>query len=149
MMVWSFVVGQYVKQIHADVEDIQSVFEKGKMKVNQAMSLESDIALLQQQMQLLGTATPRTNISPIIAELSWLIGDNIVLSKLSLKNEAIENPEKQASTPAGIVRIGSSSQEKDTVLPGPARTKITLTGIAAKGGRCSRLDFPAGRVRVF
>ncbi|MBL7214460.1 MAG: PilN domain-containing protein [Phycisphaerae bacterium] len=141
MMVWSFVVGQYVKQVRAEVEDIQSVFEKGKLKVNQGMLLESEIASLQHQLQILEATTPRTNISAIIAELSWLIRDNIVLSKLSLKDETIELSEEQDLMPAGIVRIGSSSRgnEASEVSLIPTRTRVILTGIAAKGSDAATL----------
>ena len=141
MMVWSFVVGEHVKRVRADVDDIQSVFEKGKAKVDQGMMLESEIALLQHQVQILEAVSPRTNISAIIAELSWLVQDNIVLSKLSLTNEALELAEKKDAMPGGIVRIGSSSRqgEASAVSLAPTQTKLVLTGIASQGADAAML----------
>jgi hypothetical protein len=139
LMVWSFVVGEYIDQLRAEVEDIQLVFEKGKEKVNQALSLEAEIALLQQQSQLLETTAPRTDISPILAELSWLIRDNIVLSRLSLKNEPFEYTNSKASTAPGVVHVGSAPQDKNAVSAQATRIKITLTGIAARAADAAEL----------
>jgi hypothetical protein len=139
MMIWSFIIGHHVNQVHADVEAMQSMYEKGHLKVDEAMILESEIALLQQQAVLLEDASPRTNTSAVLAELSWLVRDSIVLSKVSLKNETIEQAEEKSSEPTGIVQVGAPSKDKDTVRLRPTRTKVTLTGVAAKGADAADL----------
>ena len=135
MMVWSFIVGQYVERVRADVEDVQTVFEKGKAKVDEGIQLQAEIASLQHQVQIVDATSPRTHISAMIAELSYLIRDNIILSKLSFNDEEIEFDNEQPSTPAGVVvQVGSSSRGNKTseVSLEPKRTKVILTGIAAK-----------------
>jgi hypothetical protein len=97
--------------------------------------LQSDIALLQKQVRILDAATPRTNVSVIIAELSYLIRDNIILIKLSFIDEEIEFKQDQPSAPTGaIVQVGPSPRTNKTseVSLTPKRTKVVLTGIAAK-----------------
>lgn len=135
MMGWSFVVGRHVECVRADVRDIQEVFEKGKIKVDEGKLLEADIAVLKAKARVLEMTTPRTDVSAMIGELSYLIRDNIILSRLSIKNEAIEGTEKRTSPSAGAsVQIGSSGAKKtgaDDFLT-QTRTRITLTGIAAR-----------------
>lgn len=141
MMTWSFVVGQYVEQVRADVEGVQSIFERGKEKMQQGMLLESEIALLQHQARILEATAPRTDVSAMIAELTWLVRDSIVLSKLTLKNEAIDAGANQGSTPAGLVQIGGASRGRgssDLSLT-PTRTRVTLTGVALKGADAAAL----------
>lgn len=135
MVIWSFVIGQQVERVRADVKDIQAMFDRGEQKVSEGMQLESETASLQRQMSILDAVTPRTKMSPIVAELSWVIGDDIVLSRLSLKYETIQSAQTKDAASAGIVRIGSSAQPKNTsgVIPEPECLRITLTGIAAKG----------------
>jgi len=135
MMSWSFFIGQYVDRVHADVEDIQTIFETGKAKVEEGVRLQSEIASLQHQVRILDAATPRTNISAIIAELSYLIQDDIILSKLSFNNEEIKLDHEASSGPSGsIVQINASPQgnKASGVSLDPKRTRVVLTGIAAK-----------------
>lgn len=141
MMTWSFVIGQYVEQVRSEVEDIQSVFKRGEQKVDEGMLLESEITLLQHQARILDATAPRTDVSAIVAELSCLIGDTIVLSKLSLKNEALEQGQKKDSASSGIVQIGSSSRGKGAseVSLTPTRIQVILTGIAIKGADAATL----------
>lgn len=140
MMVWSFVVGQYVEQVRADVEDVQSVYERGTLMVNKGILLESEITSLQHQVQILEVTMPRTKVSAVIAELSWLIRDDIVLRKLSLKNEEIEVSKQQTQVPSGIVQVRSSAKAKDvSEVFLPTRTRVVLTGIAGKGSDAAAL----------
>lgn len=135
MMVWSFIVGRSVERLRADVEDIQSVYEKGEMKVRQGIALETEIAGLQQRVRLLETAAPRTDISPILAELSWVIRENIVLSKLSLQNEPVQEVADRDTRPAAVVQLNApaSNGQSRTESLQPVRTRVVLTGMAAEG----------------
>lgn len=135
MMSWSFFVGQYVERVRADVEDIEMVYEKGKVKVSEGAVLQSEIATLQGHVRILDAITPRTRASVIIAELSYLIRDNIILNKLSLNEEEIEFSKVNSSASAGtVVQMGSSSRgnKASDVSLEPKRTKVIVTGIAAK-----------------
>ena len=135
MMGWSFFVGQYIERVRADVEDAQTVFEKGKAKVDEGIRLQSEIASLQHEIHILDATTPRTHVSAVIAELSFLIRDNIILSRLSFSDEEIELDNEQPSTPAGVVvQVGSFSRGNKTseVSLEPKRTKVILTGIAGR-----------------
>lgn len=140
MMVWSFVVGEYVEQVSADVEAIQSIYDKGSLKVHEGTILEGEIAQLKYQTALVEAVAPRTDVSPILAELSWLIRGHVVLSGLSLKHEIIRESGEQSASQAGIVRVGRSSQKAETI-PGmtPTRMCITLTGITEKGADAALL----------
>lgn len=141
MMIWSFVIGQYVEQVRADVEDIQAVFERGKETIEQGMVLEAEIALLKQQARILDATAPRTEMSSVIAELTWLIRGPVVLSKLSMINEAIEPKQAQQQTSTGVVRIGSSASGSGAaeMSLSPTRTRVTLTGVALTGADAAAL----------
>ncbi len=140
MMGWSFFVGEYVEQVRADVETIQSIYDKGSLKVQEGMQLEEEIAMLKHQAALIEAAAPRTDISPILAELSWQIRGNIVLSGLSFKSEVIQEAKESSGLPAGIVRIGGSKRANESMAyMTPMRMCITLTGIAEQGADAALL----------
>lgn len=142
LMGWSFVVGQHVERVSADVRDIQGLFEKGKMKIDEGLLLEVEIADLKSKTRVLESLSPRTNVSAVIAELSWLVREDVILSKLSFKNEVIAEGAKSKSTgAAAVVQIGASGQKTSDAdqLLRPMRTRMTLTGIAAEPGDAARL----------
>ncbi len=135
MMTWSFVIGGYIEKVRADVEGVQAVFEKGKAKVDEGIQLEVEIAWLNRQKKILEAVTPRTNLSYVIGELSYLIRDDIILSKVLLRNEAIQvSTSKQSTATGSVVQIGSTAgiKKAGSLSLEPMRTKVILTGIAAR-----------------
>lgn len=133
MMVWSFVVGRHINQVSAEVEDIQAAFAKGRDKVYQTQLLQSEIAEMKQKAAVLDTITSRTKITAILGELAYLVQENIVLNRLSLTNEPIEELKKEAPASGAVVQIGGSKERQNAVVPKtPSRVKVTLSGIAAR-----------------
>jgi len=133
MMVWSFVVGGHVKHVSADVEGIQAAFDKGRDKVYQTQLLQSEIAEMKQKADVFDTITSRTKTTAILGELAYLVQENIVLNRLSLTNEPIEEFKKETPVSGAVVQIGASKEPQNTVVPEtPSRVKVTISGIAAR-----------------
>ncbi len=140
MMGWSFVVGRHVERVDADVQDVQQLVKKGQSKIDEGVLLEVEIADLKAKSRVLEMTSPRTHISAMIAELSNLVRDNVILTKLSLKNEPIETGPSNKSTGA-VVQIGDANTKANEVekLLVQTRTKVTLTGIAAQPADAAQL----------
>ncbi len=144
MLFWSFVVGRYVERVGADVENIQKGFEKGKMKISESLLLEAEIVSLKHRSDILEAVTPRTKISCVVAELSYLIREDVILSKLSLKDEVIEAAQKKKSASTGaVVQVGQRTEKMDlnSLCLSPSRTKVVFTGIAAQPADAAKLIF--------
>jgi hypothetical protein len=143
MMVWSFVIGRHVTSVQAEVEDLRLASDTAKVRVDKALLLESEIAELQDQSTILETITPRTNLSAILAELSYLAGDNVMLSNLAIEKEELKAVEKQQKTAAAnqVVKIGDDANMKQQQLVAglPSRKKVVLTGIAASPADAARM----------
>ena len=143
MMAWSFIVGSHVSSVKAEVEDMRQASDQAKKRVDQALSLESEIAALQVQSTILETITPRTDISAVLAELSYLAGENVMLSNLSIEKETLKAAAKQDAKAAATqkVTIGAVDKTKnDTSVSGlPSRKKIVLSGIAASPADAARM----------
>ena len=135
MVGWGFTINGHVSRVSAEVEEIRTAFEKGRLRGEQATHLESRIAQMIQKTTLLDKIEPRTKKTAILGELSYLIDENVILSKLSLQNELIQNVEKKGtSASAAVVRVsGSQKNDQDAVIPAsPSHCKVVLTGIAAR-----------------
>ena len=133
MMVWSFVVGGYVKSVNAEVQDIRTAFDKGSDKVQQTQQLQGEIAAMKQKTTILDKITSRTPITAVLGELSYWVQENIILNKLSLTYEPIGELKKEPSVSAAVVQFKDAKRQQDNVIPEiPSRLKVTLGGIAAR-----------------
>ncbi|OQY03040.1 MAG: hypothetical protein B6I25_08535 [Planctomycetales bacterium 4572_13] len=135
MLGWGFIINGHVSRVSAEVEEIQTAFEKGRLRGEQAAILESRIAEMRQKTTLLDKIESRTKMTAILGELSYLIGENVILSKLSLQDELIQNSiRKNAFASAAVVRVsGSQKDDQDVVIPAsPSHCRVVLTGIAAR-----------------
>jgi hypothetical protein len=75
----------------------------------------------------------RVDVSAILAELSHLIGDSIVLRKVEIHAEPFGRTEDKGQTKSSVVRLVDrpASSEKEIPL-GRVKFRIVLTGVAAQ-----------------
>ena len=133
MVGWGFVINGHVSRVSAEVEEIQTAVEKGRLRGQQATLLEGQIAQMTQKTTLLDKIESRTKTTAVLGEVSYLIGKNIILSKLSLQNEWIQKTEKKGPRSAVVGMNGLQKNDQDTVIPAlPSHCKVVLTGIAAR-----------------
>jgi hypothetical protein len=135
MLGWGFVINGHISHVSAEVEEIQTAFEKGRARSEQASDLKARIAEMEEKTTLLDKIQSRTPMTAILGEVSYLIGENVILSALSLQNELIRDPGKKgAFASAAVVRVGGSQKDdQDDVVPvSPSHYKMVLTGIAAR-----------------
>ena len=135
MVGWGFVINGHVSRVSAEVEEIHTAFEKGRLRGEQVNLLESRITEMKEKTTFLDKIASRTKVTAILGELSYLIGENVILSNLSLQNELIQNSvRKNAFASAAVVRVsGSKKDDQDVVIPAsPSHCKVVLTGIAAR-----------------
>lgn len=134
MVIWSFIVGGHIRTVRAEVTEIETAMQKGKQWVEEAATLEQDVALMRMKTTLLEDITPRTAVSAIIGELSYLIQKDIVLTELSMVNEPIQKEQPtDVVTTAAVVQVGTQSDAsgKPSVIGRPSRVRVLLSGIAA------------------
>ncbi|MHC5101558.1 MAG: PilN domain-containing protein [Planctomycetota bacterium] len=135
MLGWGFVINGHVSHVKAEVQEIQTAFEKGRARSEQATDLQTRIAEMKDKKGLLDKIESRTQMTAILGEISYLIGKNVILSTLSLQNELIGDPGKKNAFASGaVVQVGGSQQDdQDDVVPAsPSHYKVVLTGIAAR-----------------
>ena len=136
MLGWGFIINGHIAHVNAEVQEVQTSFEKRQLQAQKALDVETRIAKMRQQKTLLDTIETRTPITAIIGELSYLIGENVILTELSLENQPIEQSNINGNTTSAVVVRASELQKKDKqdeVIPSsPSCCKVVLTGIAAR-----------------
>lgn len=140
MVVWSFVIGRHVSRVQAEMNSIQAAFEQGKVRIEQAHELERQIAAMEEKTRLLGHIAPRTKISALMGEISYLAGGNILLGRLCFQNEPLQSPKSVLQSSGAVVQTSTAlSSQSSEHLQMPFRTKITMTGIAVSGADAAGL----------
>jgi len=132
---WMFMINGRLSRASAEVEDIQRAFEQAQIRGQRAIQLKDKIAEMKQCTTLLDTIESRTRTTAILGELSHLIGENVILKKLSLQKELIDAPEPKNNAASGaVVKVGVTRQDdRDAVVPArPSQCKVVLSGVAAK-----------------
>lgn len=139
-MIGNLIAGGIISRAYADLDSLRSSYEQGLKKVELARKLESRLTTLIRQSRMLQQLRPRTEISPVLAELSVCIGDRVSLTDLSLVQAPLETSESSRPAGSAAVQIRSGSGPSaaamtytDTVI------RIKLAGIAADGAEVAAL----------
>ena len=133
MMVWSFIVGGHVDRVAAEVQQLQTDLEKTVNRAEQVAVLQDEITVMKEKMALLNRIKPRTQLTAILGEIAYLMRENIILSKLLIKNEPIKGSNENTTASRVVVQVEKTKKDQDAVAPpSPCRLKIVLAGIAAQ-----------------
>jgi len=126
------VMGRHVQRVCAEVDTVQAVIDSARLRVDEAATLQNEIMEIDRKGAALKAVAPRTRISAVIAELSHITADNIVLGKLQLVTEPVGKTSGRQQTPGAIVRTKQANKTQDqAAMPEPVRTRVVLNGIAA------------------
>lgn len=134
MVTWSFIMGRHVEYVRAEVDSIQGVLEQGQVRVEQSLELERQVADIKEKLQMLSSVAPRTPVSALIGEVSYLAGGNVILNRLLFENEPLPENRPQGTMPSTAVVQTAGSEKKDKASSMPnavSRMKVVMTGIAA------------------
>lgn len=130
LLAWSHVAGSFVSKARAEAKRIQSLLEIKEPLGQVYCKMKEDVADLQAIAHVLERVRPRVDLSHVIAELSYLISGQVVLSKIDIESEAL-----QAGPTRGkkdVVTIAGRKDQASSVLPREStRSKVTIAGIAA------------------
>ena len=138
LLVWSFVAGGLISRARAQVDSREQVLEMGEPLEAEYDEVRQRISLFETKAELLSRVSPKANISEIIAELSYVMSDRIVLSKLHVEHESLDL--SSGSGRKAVVRLLSSRNQGASSLPAANTVMhVVMTGIAAEASDVARL----------
>ena len=114
----------------------QAQVEKASTKLEE---LKEDVSLFHRKEQLLEKIDSKINVSDILAEVSFLIDEKIVISKLQLISEEFLHVQNNRQTDT-VVRLANYNYGKNIEsLIGNVRFKVLITGVAANASEVANL----------
>ncbi len=129
MVIWSFISGHSISNAKADIRSIEDKINAGQTTFDEFNRLESTINGLNEKGEILTKLDTGIDISAVIAEISFILSERIVLSRFELSNEAFTD---KSSVSSARVAIGSRlAREKSSLPDHDTRFLVTISGIAS------------------
>jgi hypothetical protein len=138
LLIWSFAAGGLLSHARGQINERRQVLEMAEPLTEEYEKTRGRIAVLEEKAEILERISPRTDIPQILAELSYLVGDRIVLSNLKMQNEPLIS--EAGSSRADAVRVVRTGKSDNGPLPqANTITRVALTGIAAEASDVAEL----------
>ena len=142
MMVWNFVAARSISKAQAQFAQMAARQAEAERLSAKSAELESELSRLQKKAESIREIDSKIDVASVLAEMSFLIGERIVLSKVEFVAEKfVDEHEGQPLPGAGTVArtARTESGEKQEPPLGDVRFKIVINGIAANGSDVTAL----------
>jgi len=134
---WSFVSGMALSNARAEADSqARAAAVSNTAVASEYSQIQAAINQLSQKKQVLSKLDNKIDVAALLAEISFMIDDNIVLDKIELQSEYFSDKSKSANSRA--VTIGRSSANSK-LSQEPVCCKVILKGIAATAGDVASL----------
>jgi hypothetical protein len=132
MMVWNFASLNSISKATAKLAQMASEQSKVKNTSKEFTKIKNELAELQKKARILGDIDPKIDVANVLAEMSFLIGEKIVLSKVEFIAEEFIDKQPSRTSGGSVVRVVRAELDRRRGLPlGSVRFKVVINGIAA------------------
>jgi hypothetical protein len=135
--IWSFFSGMTLSNARAEADrQAQDATVSNTAVASEYNQIQDAIAQLSLKEQVLSKLDNKIDVAALLAEISFLLDENIVLSKIELQPESFSDKSKSINSMA--VTIGRASANTKFSQE-PVRCKVVLEGIATTAGAVASL----------
>jgi len=134
MMVWSFVSTRSISKARAQISQMAEQQAQAKIVSAEYAGIEDEIRMLRKKAESIEEIDSKIDVASILAEISFLIDERIVLRKLEFVAEQLVNEQENKKSPVAgtVVRVVQNKTNNKKELPlGNVRFKVLIAGIAA------------------
>ena len=132
LVVWSFVVDHSASIANATIERRNKF-----VPINQGISAEYnqikyELDKMKAKAELLDKLSPTVDFANVLAELAFVVNQNIILDYLDITAEKIGGSNQKSESAKPVVKLAAASNDPVSAMPPENyRFKVTITGIAA------------------
>jgi cell division protein FtsB len=134
MVVWNFITTHSISKAKAQYAQISTKQAEAESQSAKFAELKSELRELRKKTEFIEEIDSKIDVASVLAEMSFLIDERIVLNKVAFDAEKIEDerrsePSPQAGTVVRAVRTKLS--EKRNLPLGDVRFRVVIDGVAA------------------
>lgn len=134
MVVWSFITARSISTAGAQFTQMETRQTQAKGLSIKLGELKSELRALQEKAESIEEIDSKIDVAGVLAEMSFLIDEKIVLGKVEFIAENIENKQQDILSPRGsnVVRaVRGAMSPKQELLLGDVRFRVVIGGVAA------------------
>ena len=142
MVVWNFIATHSISKVRAQFAQMATRQTQAEGLSIKLAELKSELRGLQEKTESIEEIDSKIDIADVLAEMSFLIDERIVLNKIVFDAEKIEDKRRAKPSPrAGtVVRAVRTKLNKKRNLPlGDVRFRVVINGVAANAGEVAAL----------
>jgi hypothetical protein len=137
MMVWSLATTRSISNVKAGLAQMTTQLDEAERASAELEVIKTELNGLGSKIQSIGQIDSKIDVASVLAEISALIGEMVVLSKIEFIAEKPEQGRdtKPSTRPIAVVRVAQAQLGKKSDLPlGHVRFKVSIAGVASDAG---------------
>jgi len=140
LMICNFIMGRSVSKAAAGLISLEAKQAELQITSNEFARVKNELAQLQRKAAIMEEIDSKIDISSVLGEISFLIDEKIVISKIRLEAESLESG-LAAKVKTGLVAGSVKPEFRNNGIPlfGDVRFKVAISGIAAEAGDVAEL----------
>ncbi len=137
MIVWNFVATYSISKVGAEVERRKVIQAKAEAVSREFAGIKSKVAELKKEVKFMEEMDSKIDVASVLAEMSYLIDDNIVLGRVEFDAEKFVKGQLQKTysrTNTAARSVGRDITGKGELSLGDVRFKVVISGVATNAG---------------
>jgi hypothetical protein len=142
MIVWNFVTIRSISKAGADVQQRKAVQAEAQAVSMEFERVKTEVVALKNKVEFMEEMDSKIDVANVLAEMSYLIDDNIVLREVKFDAEKfVDKKRRKASGPANTAArtVGPNVAAKGELSLGDVRFRVVISGVATKAGDIAEL----------
>jgi len=141
MLVWNSVATHSILKTTEQITQMTSRQIKAKNVSTEFAKISSRVKWLQKQKEFMEKIDPRIDVANVLAEMSFLIDEKIVLNQVEFTAERFVDESAASAGTETAVRVarGSFTGKKEALPLGNMRFKVVISGVAENAGVVAKL----------
>jgi len=142
MVVWNFITTHSISKVEAQCVKMENKQIQAEGISIELEELKSELKSLQEKAETIERIDSKINVADVLAELSFLINEKIVLKNLEFVARKFKDTQQasQSSQNTNVVRaVRKNLNEKKELPLGDVRFKVVINGVAADGENVAAL----------
>jgi len=142
MIVWSVVTMYFISRAGREVAAARPRQQEAQLVSHEFSEIQNEAAKLQKKADIIASIDSRINIANVLAELSFLMDEKVVLSKVQITADKFVEDKGATARGAAVAvvsdkRAGQGGSESD--WNSDVRFKVVISGMAADAGCVAEL----------
>jgi hypothetical protein len=139
MVVWSFVTARSISRGEAELRQTTPMQDQSQGTSLDFDKVKSRVMQLKKQAEQINKLDSKINIANVLAELSYLVREKIVLSDVEFVAEEFEQQHNNNSSGSAVRPAGRGSASKTQFPLGAVRFKVMIKGVASDASDVAEL----------